>query len=62
LRLLLGSTVISAGTRHTFPFRSQFGCGFSSSPHSMTGRLVFFDHSGTRVERTVGARLGLGPI
>lgn len=55
LTLLFGSTFIATGTSRTFDFRTEFGCGFASSPRSMAARLVFLDRNGTRLERTMTA-------
>ncbi len=58
LTVLFGSPIIASGKRRSFAFQPQFGCGFTGTPHLMSGRLNFVDRSGVHFERTVSARLG----
>jgi hypothetical protein len=58
LGVLFGSTTIIAGVGRSFPFTTNFGCGFSARPHVMRGRAVFVNPHGKRVEQTFEGRFG----
>ena len=55
---LFGSTTIIAGVGRTFPFNTNFGCGFRTTPHVMRGRAVFVNPNGRRVEQAFEGRFG----
>ena len=52
-----GSTVIAAGTRRTFAFDPQFGCG-SFVPVSLAIDVILIDRLGSRHATTVTAPIG----
>ena len=58
LKVLFGSTTVSAGVGRTFSFNTNFGCSFQTAPHVMRGRAVFINPRGGRMEQTFEGRFG----
>ncbi len=57
LARMFGTTLISAGTTRSFAFQPAFGCGFISTPRSLSVRLLFLDRGGSALTRTVTAQI-----
>jgi hypothetical protein len=60
LARMFGTTLVSAGTTRSFAFQPAFGCGFVSTPRSLSARLLFLDRGGSALARTVTAQIDAG--
>jgi hypothetical protein len=55
LTRMFGTTTVPSGTRRTFDFHPQFGCGFSTVPSALVIDVFFLDGNGARHLRTLNA-------